>query len=44
VDIGAPWSVHLSAGRIQARHGDGRRFQADSLGIGLGYRFSTPGH
>lgn len=43
VDIGAPWSVHLSAGRIHARHGDGRRFQADSLGIGVGYRFSTPG-
>ncbi len=43
VDVGAPWSVHLSAGRIQARHGDGRRFQADSVGLGLGYRFSTPG-
>ncbi|WP_130482255.1 hypothetical protein [Sphaerotilus mobilis] len=43
VDIGAPWSLHLSAGRIHARHSDGRRFQADSLGLGLGYRFSTPG-
>jgi hypothetical protein len=35
-------SVHLAAGHIETRKSDGRRFSADSLGIGLDYRFAVP--
>lgn len=35
-------SVHLAAGHIETRRSDGRRFSADSLGIGLDYRFAVP--
>jgi hypothetical protein len=36
------FSVHLSAGHIETRKSDGGRFGADSLGIGLDYRFAVP--
>lgn len=35
-------SLHLAAGHIETRKSDGRRFSADSLGIGLDYRFAVP--
>jgi hypothetical protein len=35
--------LHLTAGRIEARSSAGQRFSADSLGLGLDYRFSIPG-
>ncbi len=43
IDVGAPWSVHLSAGRIHARHASGREFDAHSFGLGLDYRFAVAG-
>ncbi|MDP4301110.1 hypothetical protein [Leptothrix discophora] len=43
LDLGEPWSLTASAGKTRARHADGRRFSADSIGLGLGYRFSMPG-
>jgi hypothetical protein len=35
-------ALHLAAGRIQARSQAGNRFTANSLGLGLDYRFSMP--
>ncbi len=35
-------SLHLTAGRIEARSAAGNRFIANSLGVGLDYRFSIP--
>jgi hypothetical protein len=35
-------ALHLSVGHIQARSAAGNRFVADSLGVGLDYRFSIP--
>jgi hypothetical protein len=35
-------AVNVSAGRIVARSSAGNRFTADSLGLGLDYRFSIP--
>ena len=35
-------SVQLAAGHIETRKSDGRRFSADSLGLGLDYRFAVP--
>lgn len=35
-------SLHLTAGRIEAKSAAGTRFSADSLGLGLDYRFSIP--
>jgi hypothetical protein len=35
-------ALHLSAGRIEARSAAGNRFMADSLGLGLDWRFSMP--
>ena len=35
-------ALHLTAGRIEARSAAGNRFIADSLGVGLDYRFSMP--
>jgi hypothetical protein len=35
-------ALHLSAGHIQARSAAGNRFVANSLGLGLDYRFSIP--
>jgi hypothetical protein len=35
-------SVHLAAGHIETRKSVGGRFGADSLGIGLDYRFAVP--
>ena len=36
-------ALHLAAGRIAARSSAGQRFSADSVGLGLDYRFSVPG-
>jgi hypothetical protein len=41
--LGDRWSLHLSTGKTKARHPSGRQFSADSLGLGLDYRFSIPG-
>jgi len=35
-------ALHLTVGRIAARSSAGGRFSADSLGLGLDYRFSIP--
>lgn len=35
-------ALHLTVGRIEARSSTGQRFSADSLGLGLDYRFSIP--
>jgi hypothetical protein len=40
--LGDRLSVHLTAGHIETRKSDGTRFSADSLGIGLDYRFAVP--
>jgi hypothetical protein len=36
-------ALHLAVGRIEARSAAGNRFIANSLGLGLDYRFSIPG-
>jgi hypothetical protein len=36
-------ALHVSVGRIEARNSTGQRFRANSLGLGLEYRFSIPG-
>jgi hypothetical protein len=36
-------ALHLAAGRIAARGSSGGRFSANSVGLGLDYRFSIPG-
>ena len=36
-------ALHLTAGRIEASGSAGQGFRADSLGLGLDYRFSIPG-
>jgi hypothetical protein len=36
------WSVQASAGRFEARKSAGKRFSANSLALGLDYRFSIP--
>ena len=35
-------SLHLAVGRLEARSAAGNRFTADSLALGLDYRFSLP--
>jgi len=40
--LGDRLAVHLAAGRIVARSAAGNRFSADSLALGLDYRFSMP--
>jgi hypothetical protein len=35
-------ALHLAAGRLEAKGSAGQRFSADSLGLGLDYRFSVP--
>ncbi len=35
-------ALHLTAGRVVARSSAGNRFIANSLGLGLDYRFSIP--
>jgi hypothetical protein len=36
-------ALDLAAGRIEARRSTGQRFSANSLSLGLDYRFSIPG-
>lgn len=37
------WAVQLSGGRTVAQKSAGKRFSADSLALGVDYRFSVPG-
>jgi hypothetical protein len=41
-DLSDRLGLHLTAGRIEAWSSGGHRFSANSLGLGLDYRFSVP--
>jgi hypothetical protein len=39
-DLDERWSVHWAAGKLAARNSGGKRFGADSVALGLDYRFA----